>query len=650
MAAGGELLQSVIDNGVNIGGSAYNADPTLNGSVDEFRVYNQVLSQQYIAASFNASADAVAPVVAVNRNITVANSTVSGNSGGAIDLAGFELDIGGNMSGPGTLTLLNGGTVVLTGNSSANLNLTSNVLMLVGTGGNLGALTGGNVANSGRIIFNRTDSAGIWGANIADGAGGAGTISLVGSGTTSVISSNNTYSNTLLISAGKLNIGNNGTIGSLSPAPISLLGVLGYNRSDNGLVVSSPISGGGTVTQVGSGITSVTGNNSYTGGSIFAIGELEVDSLGAIGSTGVLSFTGGALRYSATNTTDYQARFSTAANQLYAFDTNGQVITFTQPLTSTGISALTKLGAGTLVLTTTNAYVTTNVKGGVLQVNNSAGLGSGDINFSGPGVLAINKTGANTISNNITGAGGTFSQLVGVSILTGTNTWTGGLAIASGAAVQIGSGGSAGSIGGAGVANNGLLAINRTGLLSITGPVNNSGTITHTAAGTTTLTGAYSGTGLINISAGRFGFGTTAGTRQTPAVLVETNGLTNTATLDMANRDLMIHSGSSAAYEAHDTNTYDFGLWTLPGSTRSTAAAASGATSLGIMSGADYNNFSPNTGTFDGKPVANSDTLIKYTYAGDINLDGLVNDDDLFPVPGRVPGPSDRQLWRHWAT
>ncbi len=269
----------------------------------------------------------------------------------------------------------------------------------------------------------------------------------------------------------------------------------------------------------------------------------------------------------------------------------------------------------------------------MLQVNASGGLGSGDIHFGGPGVLAINKGGANTISNNITGAGGTFSQLVGASILTGTNTFSGGVAIASGASVQIGSGGSTGSIGTAGVANNGLLAINRTGSLTISGPVNNSGTITHTAAGTTTLTNAvYTGTGKIDISAGQLGFANTAGARQTPAVLIESSALTvggGSSTLDLANRDMMIHTGSTAAYEAKIGAAYDFSSWDLPGITSSTAAATFGSTSLGIMSGDDYNNISPNSGSFDGKVVNSGDTLIKYTYAGDINLDGLVNIDDL---------------------
>ena len=48
---------------------------------------------------------------------------------------------------------------------------------------------------------------------------------------------------------------------------------------------------------------------------------------GALGSTGTISFGGGALQHSASNTTGYSARFSTAAGQAYGVDTNGQNVT-----------------------------------------------------------------------------------------------------------------------------------------------------------------------------------------------------------------------------------------------------------------------------------------------------------------------------------
>jgi hypothetical protein len=51
------------------------------------------------------------------------------------------------------------------------------------------------------------------------------------------------------------------------------------------------------------------------------------NSVNALGPSGTISFTGGALQFSATNTVDYSARFNTGATQAYAFDTNGQNVT-----------------------------------------------------------------------------------------------------------------------------------------------------------------------------------------------------------------------------------------------------------------------------------------------------------------------------------
>ena len=249
------------------------------------------------------------------------------------------------------------------------------------------------------FFINRTDAAGVWGANI----GGAGTITIVGTGTTTITGAN-TYTGPLLVNAGKPGRGQRDR---WQPEPNwpdhPWRASWAITARTTVSVVAATIFGGGARIDPGGQRRhhgDLENSNSYTGGTIFAAGELEVDSLNAIGTTGLLSFTGGALRYSATNTSNYPSRFSTAPGQLYAFDTNGQTITFTSPLTSTGNSALTKLGAGTLVLTTTNAYSNTNVNGGVLLSNlGVAGLGSGNINFGGPGTLALNTGG--TITNTL---------------------------------------------------------------------------------------------------------------------------------------------------------------------------------------------------------------------------------------------------------
>ena len=52
---------------------------------------------------------------------------------------------------------------------------------------------------------------------------------------------------------------------------------------------------------------------------------------------------GGYLQYSPLNQYDYSNRFSTAANQCYNVDTNGQNVTWTAGLTSSG-GSLSKIG------------------------------------------------------------------------------------------------------------------------------------------------------------------------------------------------------------------------------------------------------------------------------------------------------------------
>jgi autotransporter-associated beta strand protein len=125
-----------------------------------------------------------------------------------------------------------------------------------------------------------------------------------------------------------------------------------YNIDTNGQTVTwatALASFGGSLTKKGLGTLILTGNNTYDGGTTLAGGSLRLDTLNAIGSTGTISFTGGALQFTATNTTDYSARFSTAASQYYNFDTNGQSVTLATGLGSSG-GTLTKSGNGTLTL------------------------------------------------------------------------------------------------------------------------------------------------------------------------------------------------------------------------------------------------------------------------------------------------------------
>src|SRR5205814_785063 len=94
-----------------------------------------------------------------------------------------------------------------------------------------------------------------------------------GSGTV-ILAGNNTYNGTTTINGGTLQIGNGSTTGTLGSSPVTDNGNLTFNRSDS-YTVNNAISGGGNVTQAGTGTTILTNSNSYGGGTTINAGVLQ---------------------------------------------------------------------------------------------------------------------------------------------------------------------------------------------------------------------------------------------------------------------------------------------------------------------------------------------------------------------------------------
>ena len=116
----------------------------------------------------------------------------------------------------------------------------------LGNGGTSGSIVG-DVANSGTLAFNRSDS-----LTVAGVISGSGAVNQIGTGTT-ILTGSNTYSGGTTIAAGTLQIGAGGTTGNIA-GNVANNGTLAFNRSDL-VTFAGTVSGTGALTQLGSGTT-----------------------------------------------------------------------------------------------------------------------------------------------------------------------------------------------------------------------------------------------------------------------------------------------------------------------------------------------------------------------------------------------------------
>jgi hypothetical protein len=105
--------------------------------------------------------------------------------------------------------------------------------------------------------------------------------------------------------------------------------------------------------------------------------------------------------------------------------------------------------------------------------------------------------------------------------------------------------------------------------------------------------------------------------------------LTSSGVIDLNDNDMIIRSSQSAQTTQFIRTARNGGLWNQAGIT-STAAKNNPQhnTTLGVLSGAEYSGANGGTTQFNGRTIAPSDTLVKYTYYGDTDFNGKVNFDD----------------------
>jgi fibronectin-binding autotransporter adhesin len=432
-----------------------------------------------------------------NSNNSVGTVTVSG---GTWATSG-ELKIGNYYEDPefpeefaiatGTLTMT-GGLVTVSGilsratyngTSLGTINLNAGGTLQIGTGGAGSGLDVGNLTNNGTLVFNQSNN-----YTYSDSISGSGAVTKAGAGTLT-LSAANTYTGLTTIVGGTLAYGTNNALGAggvavnggvlnlstfsdsvgtvtLTSGTIAGTGTLtsssGFTMDGTGLA-SASLAGAVGLTKTGNGTLTLSANNGYTGRTQVNGGVLALNNTNALAGTGTISFGGGSLQYSASNTRDYSAKILNSGSAI-AIDTNGQSGTFATGLGSSNTGGLTKTGLGTLTLTASNGYTGgTTISGGTLQIGNGSTTGSINGNVVNNAMLIFNRSDALTYSGEISGSGGLRKTGSGTLTLTGSNGYTGVTNIAVG-----------------------FLALNNTNALAGTGTISftGGGTLRYSASNT----------------------------------------------------------------------------------------------------------------------------------------------------------------------
>lgn len=358
---------------------------------------------------------------------TAGNATIVSTSGATLTFL--------NTSSAGSATITNENDALFRDSSTAGSATISNVGF--GTMNFLEASSaGGATITNGNALYFR-DSSTAASANITNnggiafyGSATAGNATITNNGSITFFA-NSTAGNAVIINnasslvdfspTGGPNGDNKISAGSIAGAGLYLLGANELTVGSNNLSteVSGDINGaGGSLVKIGSGTLTLSGANTYTGGTTINAGTLKIAGAGTLGASSAgTNVAGGTLDLGGTAQTQDGGVTVTGGritngtlSSSGLFDVRAGII----DASLAGNGALTKVGSGALTLTGANTYTgATIVNGGTLAVNGSI-ASSSSVTVNSGGTLG----GTGIVGNSTIASGGTLAPGNSVGTLT----------------------------------------------------------------------------------------------------------------------------------------------------------------------------------------------------------------------------------------
>ncbi|MGV0960380.1 MAG: autotransporter-associated beta strand repeat-containing protein [Limnohabitans sp.] len=438
-----------------------------------------------------------------NFNVSSGVLTVGVPLANATDLVGVAVATGIVKQGSGTMAMTDTSTY------SHNTTVSGGTLQ-IGTGsttGDISSTSAVSVASGATLAFNRSNDYS-FGKTIT----GAGALSHIGSGTTT-LTGPNTYSGGTTVSSGHLVLQNSPLSSMAGPTTVSSGATLTFKRTVagavNGTFFNQTVSGAGNlVVDDGLGGSGINGGWHMLYGITSLTGSITVKS-GVFGTAGLSSAnwtsntadvtvnTGGVFTHRANSiqigglngTGDVAAIWNGQTTQVLSIGAGNKSGSFSGVIhgknsgadftIDAGVTNIAKIGTGTQTLSGANTYSgTTTVSGGQLNINGNQSAATGAVTVATGGTLGGTGTvgGATTVQS-----GGTLSP----GLSPGTLSFGSGLTLASGSVSNF----ELAQAGTAGGSCNDLVAV--TGNLTLGGTLNVSATTGASGCSSTFGVGTY---------------------------------------------------------------------------------------------------------------------------------------------------------------